>query len=475
MAAEEAFGDLPEADVVESPPSDKSPDATARQLGCEIFVLGFPLILMDAVRRAHPLASSRFRRLPPGSHELLPGLFDDDPDCLHSCAVMDLGVGPSVLHLPNTHGRYISVTLVDAAGEAFASIGSRTDDHLVSDAVIVGPRWHGEVRPGMRAFRAPSDMVWAVSRILARSAADHATVEALAARQCLSPALRPCDEPDAAPTRLDVLELTAIRQVAGTEPHLLLYRMPQLLARAPRAAQERLDLPIRSRLAFIQTQISASAQTEEAISRGFADGWKATQAARIAQVGPPSRNWIAVDEGPAVLTPTARAALTLQRLGAPVREDVLTLRCNADESGRALSGEEQYRILFAAESLPPAHSAWRLTAHGRQASVSCGVLGDHSPLIVGENGVLELLVQHDPPAQRLSPNWLHAPPGPFELKLRLYGPTPEALLGDWRMVAVERLGSRGDGGPEGPSRRPLRSRTRRGRGPNSSTNWRTSV
>lgn len=460
--------------MVEPSRPAKSQDATARQLACEVFVLGFPLILMDAVRRAHPLASSRFRRLPPGSHELLPGMFDDDPDCLHSCAVMDLGLGPSVLHLPNTHGRYLSVTLVDAAGEAFASFGSRTDDHLVSDAVIAGPRWHGEVRPGCRAFRSPSDMVWAVSRILARSAADHAMVEGLAARQCLSPALGPTDEPDGAPTKLDVLELTAIRQVAGTEPHLLLYRMRQLIERAPRAAQERLDVAIRGRLTLVETQVETSVQTEEAMARGFTDAWKAIQAARAAQVGPPQREWTLLDAGPAALTPTSRAALVLQRLGAPVRDDVLTLRCNADESGRPLTGEEQYRIRFAADGLPPAHSAWRLTAHGRQASVSCGVIGDHSPLVVGDNGVLELLIQRDPPTRRLSPNWLRAPPGPFELKLRLYGPTAEALAGTWRMVAVERLGSRGDGRPEAPGRRPLRPRPRRG-GDLSSTNWRTSV
>lgn len=461
--------------MVESSRPAKSPDAAARQLACEIFVLGFPLILMDAVRRAHPLASGRFRRLPPGSHELLPGLFDDDPDCLHSCAVMDLGIGPTVLHLPNTHGRYLSVTLVDAAGEAFASFGSRTDDHLISDAVIAGPRWRGDVRAGCRAFRAPSEMVWAVSRILARSAADHPTVEGMAARQSLTPSLAPADEPDAAPARLDPLELTAIRQVAGTEPHLLLYRMRQLIDRAPRAAQERLDVAIRGRLSLVETQLEASAQIEEAMARGFADAWKAIQAARAAQIAPPSREWTSPDASPAVLTPTSRAALTLQRLGAPVREDVLTLRCNADESGRPLTGEEQYRILFAVDGLPPAHSAWRLTAHGRQASVSCGVIGDHSPLVVGENGALELLIQGDPPARRLSPNWLRAPPGPFELKLRLYGPTAEALAGGWRMVAVERLGSRGDGRPDAPGRRPLRSRSRRARDLGSSASWRTSV
>src|SRR5262245_34441353 len=114
---------------------------------------------MDAIRRAHPLAPSGFRRFPPGAQQLICDLFGDDPDCLHTSAFADLAVRPSVLHLPNTHGRYLSVTLFDAVGEPFASFGSHSGDVLDSDLLIAAPHWHGEAASGVRALRAPCDSV----------------------------------------------------------------------------------------------------------------------------------------------------------------------------------------------------------------------------------------------------------------------------------------------------------------------------
>lgn len=450
--------------MVQPPASAASPDA-ARQLSSEIFVLGFPLVLMDTIRRAHPLAASGFRLFPPASQDLVPGLFHDDPDCLHTCAIVDLATGPSVLHLPNTHGRYISVTLIDAAGEAFAGLGSRTGDHLAGDIVLAGPNWRGEVREGVRALRTPCDSVWAVTRIIGRSAADRPTVEAFAARQSLSFGQGVTAAPTGgnAKVGMDVLDLGGLRQIASVEPPALFHRLLQLVDRAPRPVQERLDVAVRGRLSLLdRSRSEAESRTGEAMMRGFTDGWNAIVAARRAMVAESSSQWTsAAQEIGAATGPTVRAAAVLNALGAPLRDDILTLSCNADESGRPLTGEEQYRIVLSAARLPPALSAWRLTAPGRDTRTPGDVIGDHSPLILGPNGSLELFIQKDPPRRRQHLNWLRAPAGPFELKLRLYAPTSDALNGSWRMVAVERLGSRADGRLDGQARRAAPTSARR--------------
>lgn len=441
--------------MAQPPASAAPPDATARQLSSEIFVLGFPLILMDAIRRAHPLAASGFRLFPPTSQELVPGLFHDDPDCLHTCAIVDLATGPTLLHLPNTHGRYISVTLIDAAGEAFAGLGSRTGDHLAGDVMLAGPNWRGELREGVRTLPTPCDSVWAVTRIIGRSAADRPTVEAFAAQQRFA-LPQAASAPTTSKAGLDVLDLGAIRQIADIEPPALFHRLPQLIDRAPRPVQERLAVAVRERLALLSQhgRSQTAGRTEEAMLRGFADGWNTILAARRAMIAPPSKEWT----GPgrdvvATAAPAVRAAAVLSSLGAPLRDDILTLSCNADESGRPLTGEEQYRIVMSASRLPPALSAWRLTAPARGTHAPGDVIGDHSPLVLGANGSLELLVQKDPPRRRQHVNWLRAPAGPFELKLRLYAPTTDALNGSWRMAAVERLGSRADGRADGQARK----------------------
>ena len=453
--------------MAQPPASAAPPAATTRQLSCELFVLGFPLVLMDVIRRAHPLAASGFRLFPPASQELVPGLFHDDPDCLHTCAIVDLATGPSTLHLPNTHGRYISVTLIDAAGEAFAGLGSRTGDHLAGDVVLAGPGWRGEVRDGARALRTPCDSVWAVTRIIGRSAADRPTVEAFAARQSLAFA-QTASPPPASKARLDVLDLGALRQIADIEPAALFHRLPQLLDRAPRAVQERLSITIRSRLSLLDEsgRSGAGGRPDTAVIRGFADGWNAILAARRAMAAEPSREWTdpARDAG-ARSEPVARSAAVLSALGAPMRDDILTLTCNADESGRPLTGAEQYRIVLSAARLPPALSAWRLTAPPRETPAPGDVIGDHSPLVLGTNGTLELLIQKDPPRRRQHVNWLRAPAGPFELKLRLYAPTSDALAGSWRMAVVERLGSRADGRLDAQARKAASTVWRPGRSP----------
>jgi hypothetical protein len=434
--------------VVQTPvPAAASPDASARQLASEVFVLGFPLILMDAIRRAHPLAVSGFRLFPAASQALVPGLFHDDPDCLHTSAIVDLATGPTLLHLPNTYGRYISVTLIDSAGQAFASLGSHSDDHLAGDVMLAGPAWRGENRNGLRTLRTPCDSVWAVSRIVARNAPDHAAVESFAAEQGFSfpMGVNSGGHEAGAKSGLDVLDLTAIRQIAQMEPPALFHRLLHLVDRAPQPVQQRLGSAVRERLALLDRGGQSGPRADEILQRGFVDGWNAIQAARRAMVAEPLREWSAATPDAASSNAVDQAAAVLGALGAPLREDILTLRCNADESGRPLTGQEQYRLVMLAARLPPALSAWRLTAPPRDGQAPGDVIGDHSPLAASPDGSLELLVQRNPPVRRQHVNWLRAPDGPFELRLRLYAPTADTLSGNWRMAPVERLGSRGEG------------------------------
>jgi hypothetical protein len=441
--------------------------ATARHLGGEIFVLGLPLLVMDAIRRAHPLLPSGFHRFPPGAQQLVPGLFLDDPDWIHTSACVDLAVAPSVLHLPAAQGRYVSVTLIDAAGEPFASLGSHEPDPSEGDILVAAPNWDGIVPLGARTVRAPSDCVWAVSRILARSAEDRIEAEALAARQYFAPAAGALGEAAARATyRLKPLELESMRRLADVAPQLLLHRLAQLIDRAPPWAREDLGVGIRERLARLEQTESdpLDGDMTEAMLRGFSEGWKAVGAALDEMAAGAGGEWQSSAElGGGNLSLPAQTAQRLGRLGAPVPQDVLSLRCQADETGRPLTGVERYRIHFTTATRPPAMAGWRLTAHDRWDPEPGDVIGDHGPLVVGNDGAIDILILHDPPAQRGGVNWLRAPAGQFELNLRLYRPAPHALSGAWRMPRVERLGSRPDGGPEPPlSATPSRRGSRHG-------------
>jgi hypothetical protein len=51
--------------------------------------------------------------------------------------------------------------------------------------------------------------------------------------------------------------------------------------------------------------------------------------------------------------------------------------------------------------------------------------------VIEEDGSLSLYIQKDSPGEKLEPNWLPAPDGPFYCVLRLYGPQDAALKGEW--------------------------------------------
>jgi hypothetical protein len=61
-------------------------------------------------------------------------------------------------------------------------------------------------------------------------------------------------------------------------------------------------------------------------------------------------------------------------------------------------------------------------------------------LVKNPDGSLTIDIQNSPPASDRQANWLPAPPGPFQLFMRLYWPEPEALDGDWQAPEVVKVG-----------------------------------
>ncbi|MGH6911937.1 MAG: DUF1254 domain-containing protein, partial [Phenylobacterium sp.] len=224
----------------------------ARQLAADVFVMGFPLVLMDTVRRAHPIEFNRILLLADNSLALAPGLADEGVRAIRTSAWIDISERPVVMHLPHMHGRYFSLTLMDASGEPFASLGSRTADDTGCDLAIAGPRWRGELTGKLKAKRSPSDVVWAVSRITANSASDRAEVEAVAARQCIVPLREPGESgPSADIGQMLLLEPPAsasVQQVIDMTPQTFSHRLNLLVERAALSSQDARGQAIRTRL-----------------------------------------------------------------------------------------------------------------------------------------------------------------------------------------------------------------------------------
>jgi len=424
----------------------------ARQLAADVFVMGFPLVLMDTVRRAHPIEFNRILLLADNSLAVAPGLADEGVRAIRTSAWIDVSERPVVMHLPHMHGRYFSLTLMDASGEPFASLGSRTGDDTGCDLAIAGQRWRGELTGTLKAKRSPSDIVWAVSRITANSASDRAETEALAARQCIVPLREPGESGPSTDLRqmllLEPPASASVQQVVDMTPQTFSHRLNLLVERAALGSQDARGQAIRTRLGALNDlgkPLETDSELSRILARGFADGAGAIRAGAELASQPGASGWRTFGAAPNVGGPLARAVRAYLDLGGSAPEDVLSLICDEDEAGREFSGAERYRIHFARGAAPPVEAFWSLFVAPRGARGGPGGprrgISDRNDLTPNPDGSLDLIIQHDIPGGVQLMNWLPAPAGAFTLNMRLHWPRPPAISGAWRMPAVERLGS----------------------------------
>lgn len=446
----------PEVEVLDEAVLDITPQA-ARSVAADVFIHAFPLVLADAVRRAHGTGRCQFQLALDEPGRLAPGLADDDGSAVVTSAWIELEDEPAVLRLPHTHGRHFGLTLFDAAGNAFASLGSRTSEDSGADLALVGPHWRGQLPCGLRARRAPTDGVWAVSRIYAHSALDRPAALALAHRQCVALLRWERDLLHPAVTALPRPPTSCLRDAQDISPAQLFDRLDELLDRADpggRGLVRRRLAELRSRLGGPPAARAWSRELSEALDRGFADGLSAIRAAAAAQAGRGVPGWRVTAGGlhDAGFDPLTQAARAFVGLGDPPREDLLTLTCERDDRGWPLAGANRYRLHFARGGLPPAQAWWRLSVCATATRDRRRGLGDRSDLALNADGSLDVFVQHAPPQVDQIGNWLATPPGEWSLTMRLYGPHPEALSGAWRMPQIERVGGRPGAGRTGPWR-----------------------
>lgn len=418
-------------------------DGSVRQAAAELYVQCFPLFLMDAVRRAHPMALSQFHLVGADSARLAPGLLEDDPRIILSSAWIDLSDGPVLVRLPHMHGRHFSLNIMDSAGQCLASMGSRTGDDDGLELVLAGPRWVGEVRRGLMARRSSSDMCWAISRIHAHSMLDRADAIAVARRQGLSRLQPEALQLEAADTVLDGLPSSCLREVLEVHPDQFFRRLGAILNRAPVALHGREREPMARLRRWIGSPPSSewSSEVETELARGFADGAAAIEAAASTAYSEHGPGWHALADVPEpdAEAPLIRAARAFESLGAPPREDVMTLVCTHDDTGRLLSGSNAYRIRLPEAAMPPVNGFWRLYARPAAGPQYRTGIGSRNDLLLNSDGSLDLTIQHPLPEATGISNWLPAPEGELSLVMCLHSPRPAALKGRWRMPAVERM------------------------------------
>ena len=86
-------------------------------------------------------------------------------DTLYTMAWLDLGKEPYVLSLPNAHGRYYLMPMLNAWTTVFQVPGKRTTGTGPQKYAITGPGWSGTLPAGVSEYKSLTNLVWILGRI----------------------------------------------------------------------------------------------------------------------------------------------------------------------------------------------------------------------------------------------------------------------------------------------------------------------
>lgn len=440
-------------------PVKRSQDLEA--IAAEAYLYLFPLVLMDVTRRITANVPTgvrpgmgpmnRFthlRAFPPGDfREVVRPNFDT----LYSVLWFDLRDEPVIVTTPDTGGRYYMLPMMDMWTDVFAVVGSRTTGTGEGDYALVPPGWDGSLPEGVDRIDAPTPMGWIIGRTQTNGPDDYGAVHvvqdgfgAVPLSQWPGPArvddavVDPSIDMTAAP--LDqVLALSGIdffvhatRLMTTHRPHLvdqpILARMTRLGLHPDRALEPG-DLDDDQRGAIDRAPLAAQDRMTDTEPRLDArvDGWSMP----TSQMGVYGTNYL------------RRAVVAKIGLGANLAEDAIYPVVYSDDHGEPPDGAHDYVLHFEADRLPPADAFWSVTMYDAEGftvpnPLDRYALGDRDPLRYGDDGSLDLYLQHTDPGGDRTPNWLPAPDGPLGVTLRIYGPRPPVLDGRWTPPPLHR-------------------------------------
>ena len=375
-------------------------------------------------------------------------------DTLYSSAFLDLTKEPMVVSAPDTNGRYYLLPMLDAWSDVFASPGWRTTGTAAANFLITPPGWSGTVPAGMTRISAPTPDVWIIGRTKTDGPPDYDAVHRIQAGYKVTPlsAWGQAAQPVVVKVDPSVDMKTPPKDQVDKMPadKFFAYAADVMKVNPPHDT----DQPIVAQMQKIGIEPGKSFDINEvdpairgALMSAPADAqklmaWKLPTIARVENGWSMNTDTMGV-YGNYYLK---RALVAQAGLGANVPEDAIYPLNLVDDTGKPLAGASKYSLHFNKGETPPARAFWSVTLYDSDGfqvpnPLNRFTLSSWMPLKPNADGSLDLYFQSDSPGAEKEANWLPAPKGPFNLTMRLYAPTADALIGKWNPPPVRREGT----------------------------------
>ncbi|NLG45822.1 DUF1254 domain-containing protein [Gordonia sp. (in: high G+C Gram-positive bacteria)] len=369
-------------------------------------------------------------------------------DTLYSIAQLDLSVGPILLEVPATAGRYFVLQFVSAWTENFAYIGHRATGSDAGRFLLVPPDWVGSEPDDAIVVRVPTTVASIVGRWAVENDADLPAVHALQDATTLTSV-----NPAAVPAGMPSID-TGLSDTAAFWQRFVRWSEAFAPAERDRAMQARyIELVSASDEADLAAAVvQGRALLEKVLAGGggnaLVNGWNLAYHSfdynldhfEVGALDDPA--FKIADPQQRIIQ---RASVALGGLWGNHAYEAAYIATYIDDEGEALTGANTYRLHL--NPLPPVSAFWSLTMYDvpdyflAANPANRYSIGDRTAGIEYEDdGSLVITISHaEPTDPRARANWLPAPAGEFRPVLRMYEPDAAVLDQTYTVPAIERI------------------------------------
>jgi hypothetical protein len=426
----------------------------AHAIGVDAYLYFYPLVTMDLTRRqltnggsaATPIQApmNTFANIGAYPTADMKVVVRPNFDTLYSSAWLDLTKEPVIVSVPDTHGRYYLLPMLDMWTDVFASPGWRTTGTQAGNFLVAPSDWTGTAPEGVTRINAPTPYVWIIGRTKTDGPADYDAVHQIQAGLKITPLSqwgKPAQPITAAfdpgvdmrtPPKIQVDTMPAAKYFAYAA-EILKLQPPHITDQPIIARMQRIGLEAGKSfdLNAVDPAVRKALQTAPEDAQALM-AWKVKTLARVVSGWSMNTDTMGV-YGNYYLK---RAIVAQLGLGANLPEDAIYPINLADGTGQPLNGASNYAIHFDKGRTPPVDAFWSITLYDQQGyQVANGLnrfaVSSWMPFRYNPDGSLDLYFQNESPGPAKEANWLPAPKGPFNLTMRLYAPKSDALTGKW--------------------------------------------
>ncbi|MEE4376710.1 MAG: DUF1254 domain-containing protein [Candidatus Competibacteraceae bacterium] len=458
---------------------DATPEE-ARNIAKEAYIYGYPLVENYRIQYAYFADKGGPQYKGPWNTIInIPRVYTPkdtaiqtpNSDTPYSFVGADLRAQPIVLTVPKIEkNRYYSLQFMDAYTFNFHYVGSRTTGNDGGKYLLAGPAWKGEKPEGIdEVIRCETEFAFIgyrtqlfnpeeIDNVIkiqdgykAQLLSDYLGQEAPESKPALTKA---SGKVPIAPLEITAPEAIKPLTQKGERTSLEFFQILNLvLSIAPTPPEEQelrarfTKIGVGGNLEFEPEKLSS--EMKQAIQQGMADAWTEFDEFKKTKIDTGE-----VTAGDMLGSRKLIDGRWIYRMGGTVmgiygnsKQEAMYPLLTVDAEGKPFDGANKYTLTFEGGKFPPVNAFWSLTMYNLPESLLVANPINryliNSPMLPNlkknADGGVTLYIQNESPGEDKESNWLPAPKGKFWMPIRMYWPKKEALDGEWKAPAVQRV------------------------------------